>query len=74
MDYRESKGIPENVYFFIDYSKAFDCVGHNKYGKFLKGWKYQAILPVSWETYMWVKKEHLEPYMEERTDSKLGNE
>ena len=23
---------------------------------------------------MWVKKEHLEPYMEEWTDSKLGNE
>ena len=52
----------------------FDCVGHNKYGKFLKGWKYQTILPVSWETYMWFKKEHLEPYMEEWTDSKLGNE
>ena len=25
--------------------------------KFLKGWKYQTVLPVSWETCMWVKKQ-----------------
>ena len=31
LDHRESKGIPENIYFcFIDYSKGFDCVNHNK--------------------------------------------
>ena len=28
----------ENIYFcFIDYSKTFDCVGHNKLWKILKG-------------------------------------
>ena len=32
---------------FIDYAKAFDCVDHNKCGKFLKKWEYQTILPVS---------------------------
>ena len=50
------------------------------YGKFLKIWEYQTYLSgnttllVSWETYMQVKKQQLEPYMEERTGSKLGKE
>ena len=31
LDCRRSKRIPENIYFcFIDYTKAFDCVDHNK--------------------------------------------
>ena len=31
MDHRKSKRVLENIYFcFIDYAKAFDCVGHNK--------------------------------------------
>ena len=37
---------------------------HNKSGKFLKIWKYQTTLPVSWETYMWDKKRQLELDME----------
>ena len=44
------------------------------YGKFLKGWEYQIILPVSWETCMWTKKQQLEPDMERLTGSKLGKE
>ena len=37
LDHRESKGIPEKVYFcFIDYVKTFDCVNHNKFWKILK--------------------------------------
>ena len=32
---------------FIDYTKAFDCVDHNKCAKFLKRWAYQTILLVS---------------------------
>ena len=37
MDHRKSKRVPEKIYFcFIDYSKAFDCVGHNKLWKILK--------------------------------------
>ena len=37
LDYRESKGIPENIYFcFIDYAKAFDCVDHKKLKKILE--------------------------------------
>ena len=37
MDHRQSKGIPENIYFcFIDYAKAFDSVDCNKLSKMLK--------------------------------------
>ena len=38
----------KNIYFcFIDYTKAFDCVDHNKLRKFLKRWEYWIILSVS---------------------------
>ena len=40
-------------------------------GKLLKRWEYQTILPVSWETCMWVKKQQLEPYMEQLIGSRL---
>jgi len=37
LDYRESKGIPENIYFcFTDYAKYFGCVDHKKLWKILK--------------------------------------
>ena len=36
-------------------------------GKFLKRQEYQTILPVSWETYRWIKKQQLESDMEQRT-------
>ena len=39
-------------------------------GKFLKGWEYQTIWPVSWETYMQVRKQQLELDMEQQTGSK----
>ena len=41
-------------------------------GKFLKRWKYQTTLPVSWESYVQVKKQQLEPDMKQQTDTKLG--
>ena len=43
-------------------------------GKFLKRWKYQTTLPVSWETCMWVKKQQLDADMGQLTGSKLGKE
>ena len=43
-------------------------------GKFLKRWEYQTTWPASWEIYMQVKKQQLEPNMEQQTGSKLGNE
>ena len=41
-------------------------------GKFLKRWDYQTTLSVSWESCMQVKKQQLEPDMEQQTGSKLG--
>ena len=46
----------------------------SSYGKFLKRWKYQTILPASWEICMQVKKQQLELDMEQWTGSKLGKE
>ena len=61
----------KNIYFcFIDYAKAFDCVDHNKLWKILKEMEYQATWPASWETYMQVRKQQLEPDMEQQTGSK----
>ena len=39
-------------------------------GKFWKRWKYQTTWPASWETYMQVRKQQLEPDMEKQTGSK----
>ena len=66
---RESQ---ENTYScFTDCTYAFDSVDHNKLWKILNRWEYQTTLPVSWETCMQVKKQQLEPYMEQWTGSKL---
>ena len=46
----------------------------SNYEKFFKRWIYQTTLPVSYETCMQVKKQQLEPYMEQQTSSKLGKE
>ena len=40
-----------------------------KCGKFLQRWKYQTIWPASWEICMQVKKQQLEPDMEQQTSS-----
>ena len=42
--------------------------------KLLKRWEYQTILPVSWETYMQVKKQQLEPCTEQLIGSRLRKE
>ena len=37
MDHQKSKRVPEeNIFCFIDYAKAFDCVDHNKLWNILK--------------------------------------
>ena len=59
---------------FIDYTKAFDCVDHNKLWKILKETGVPDHLTVSWETWKWVKKQKLEHYMEQLAGSKLGKE
>ena len=59
---------------FIDYSKAFDCVDHNKLWKILKEMGISDHLICLQETCMQVKKQQLEPDMEQWTGSKLGME
>ena len=39
-------------------------------GEFWKRWEYQTTWPASWETYMQVRKQQLEPDMEQQTGSK----
>ena len=39
-------------------------------GKFWKRWEYQTTWPVSWETYMQVRKQQFERDMEQQTGSK----
>ena len=71
----KAREFQKNIYFcFTDYSKAFDCVDHNKLGKFLNRWEYQTTWPASWETCMQVKKQQLESDMEQQTGSKLEKE
>ena len=71
----KAREFQKNMYFcFFNYAKASDCVNHNKLWKILKEMRIQTILPVSWETCMRVKKQQLEPYMEQLTGSKIGKE
>ena len=67
----KAREFQENIYFcFIDYTKAFDCVDHNKIWKILK----ETGTLDSWEICMQVKKQQLELNMEQWTSSKLGKE
>ena len=43
-------------------------------GKFLKRCKKQTALSVFWETCIQVKKQQIEPYLEQLAGSKLGKE
>ena len=62
----KAREFQKNIYFcFIDYTKAFDCVDHNKLWKILKGLEYQTTWPASWETCMKFKKQQLEPDMKQ---------
>ena len=70
----KAKEFQKSIYFYlIDYAKNFVWIATNC-GKFLKRWEYQTTLPVSWKIFMQVKKQQLEPGMEQGTGSKLGKE
>ena len=67
----KAREFQKNIYFcFIDYTKAFDCVSHNKLWEILQAMGIPDHLPVSWEIYMQVKKQKLESDMEQQTDFK----
>ena len=66
----KAREFQKNIYFcFMDYTKAFDCVDHNKLWKILQEMGIQATWPASWETYMQVRKQQLELDMEQQTGS-----
>ena len=56
---------------FIDYTKSFDCVDHNKLRKILKEKKVPDHLTCL-ETCVQVKKQQLGLDMEKQSGSKLG--
>ena len=61
----KAREFQKNIYFCsIDYAKAFECVDHNKLWKILKEMGLPTTLPASGETYMQVRKQHLELDME----------
>ena len=72
----KARKFQKNIYFcFIDSSKAFDCVVHNKLWKILK----EMGIPSSWETCLLRNlyaglKHHLELDMKQQTGSKSGKE
>ena len=69
----KSREFQKNIYLiFIDYAiKTLTVWITTNCGK-LKRWKYQTTLPVSWVTWTQVKKQQLEPGIEQWTGLKLG--
>ena len=76
MDHRKSKRIPEKTSTSASLTtlKPLTVWITTNCGKFLKRWEYQTTWPASWEICMQVKKQQLEPDMEQWTGSKLGKE
>ena len=63
--------LKKKIYFcFIDYTKAFDCVDHNKLWKILKEMGIPDHLTCLREICRQVRKQQLEPDMEQHTGSK----
>ena len=68
----KAREFQKNIYFcFVDYAEAFDVWITINCGKFWKRWEYQTTWPASSEICMQVKKQQLEPGMEQQTGPKL---
>ena len=68
---KKAREFQKKIYFcFIDYTKTFDCMDHNKLWTILKEMEYQTSWPASWEICLQVKKKQLELDMEQQTGSK----
>ena len=71
----EEPEFQENIYFcFIDYAKPLTVWITINCGKFWKRREYQTTWPASWEICMKVRKQQLEPDLEQQTASELGKE
>ena len=74
MDYQKTKEFQENLYFcFIDYTKTFDCVDHNKMWKILQEMGVPDHLTCLLRNLYAGQEAKLELDMEQ-TASKLGKE
>ena len=70
--WKKAREFQKNIYCcFIDYAKAFDCVDHNKLWKILKEMGIPNHLTCLLRN-LHVRKQQLEPDMEQRTGLKLG--
>ena len=66
----KARTFQKNIYFcFIDYAKAFDCVESNNFWKILQEMGIPDPRSASWEICIQVKKQQLEPDMEQLTGS-----
>ena len=67
---KKAREFQKNIYFyFIDYTKAFDRVDHNKLENSSRDGNTRSGVP-SWEICMQVRKQQLELDMEQQTGSK----
>ena len=72
---KKAREFQKNIYScFIDYTKSLSMWITANCGKFWKRWEYQTTWPASWEICMQVKKQQLEPDMEQQTGCKSGKE
>ena len=73
LGHRESKGKKKSTSASLTTLKLL-TVWITKNGKFSKRGEYQTTWPASWEISIQVKKQQLEPDVEQQTGSKLGKE
>ena len=66
----KAREFQKNIYFFIDYAKAFDCVDHNKLWKILKEMGKPDHLTCLLRNLYAGRKQQLELDMEQQTGSK----
>ena len=70
---KKSKRIPEILLLHLLLLQPLTVWMTTNCGKFLKRWEYQNTLHASWRLCMQVKKQQLEPDMEQQTASESGN-
>ena len=71
----KARKFQKNIFCFVDYAKAFDCVDHNKLWNILKEMEIPDHLPTAWENCVQDKKQQLEADMEQQwSGSKLWME
>ena len=68
--WKKQENSRKHLFCFIDYTKAFDCVDHNKLWKILQEMGVPDHLTCLLRNLMWAKKQQLELDMEQQAGSK----